>query len=252
MPDGPVNTRYMPEIIHVLDHKVRLVQPDNGFRTSFDSVMLAAACPVKSQQIVVELGAGVGGALFCTAYRVPNATYVGIEIEKIYYDLAIQNLELNDFCASISFVHSDFQKFDPAEGRPYADHVILNPPFFDEGDFTSSPDHLKAQARELKDISIEDWLKAAHRLVKSNGTITIIFPTFGLDRILSFLHKKCGAIEVIPLWSRAGQPSKRVIIRAVKDRQTPLTLRPGVVIHEENGSYTHEADMILRDGAPIL
>jgi tRNA1(Val) A37 N6-methylase TrmN6 len=241
----------MPEEIHVLDHKVRLLQPDHGFRTSFDSVMLAAACPVKHGQIVLELGAGVGGALFCVAYRVPDATYVGVEIEQIYYDLAMQNIALNDAAERVSFIHSDLHDFDPNNGKPFADHIIMNPPFFDDEEFTSSPNALKAQARELKTTEIEDWLKAAHRLVKSNGSITIIFPTFGLDRILSFLHKKFGAIEIIPIWSRAGQPSKRVIIRAIKDRQTPLKLCAGLVIHNDDGSYTHEADVILRDGAAI-
>ena len=241
----------MTEVFHVLDHNVRLLQPLDGFRTSFDSVMLGASCPVKHGQTVLELGAGVGGALFCTAYRVPDARYIGVEIDPVYYDLAVQNIALNQFCNDVSFVLSDFQDYNPMGGKPFADHIILNPPFFDEAEFTGSPNELKSQARELKTTTIEDWLKAAHRLVKSNGSITIIFPTFGLDRILAYLHKKFGAIEIIPIWSRVGQPSKRVIIRAIKDRQTPLTLHAGIVIHEEDGSYTREADMILRDGVAI-
>lgn len=242
----------MPELIHVLDHKVKLLQPDQGFRTSFDSVCLAAACPLKAGQRVVELGSGVGGALLAAAYRVPQAEFWGIEREEIYFNLALQNKELNDFEAHVNFIHMDFQNFDPMSGKAYADHIMMNPPFFEEGHFTTSPNALSSAARDLKDTEIKDWLKAAHRLLKSNGTLTIIFPSFGLDEILSFLHKKFGALEIIPLWSRVGVPAKRVIIRAVKDRKTPLILHAGIIIHEADGTYTHEADMILRDGKAIL
>jgi tRNA1(Val) A37 N6-methylase TrmN6 len=242
----------MAEIIHVLDHKVKLLQPDHGFRTSFDSVFLGAAVPLREEQIILDLGSGVGGALFCAAYRAPQAKYIGVEIEQIYFDLAVQNIALNDFANQVSFIHDDIQNFDPKDGKPYADHVMMNPPFFDEENFTNSPNILKSNARDLKSTNLEHWLKAAHRLLKSNGTLTMIFPTFGLDQIISFLNKKFGAIEIIPLWPRAGISAKRVLIRAIKDRHTPLVLRSGIIIHEADGSYTREADMILRDGYPII
>ena len=57
-----------------------------------------------------------------------------------------------------------------------------------------------------------------------------------------------GAIEIIPLWSRAGIEAKRVIIRAIKDRKTPARIHAGLVLHELDGSYTEAADAVLRDG----
>lgn len=242
----------MPELIHILDHKVKLLQPELGFRTSFDSVCLAASCPVKAGERLLDMGTGVGGALFATAFRVPEAHYTGIEIEKIYYDLALRNKELNNFTKNVEIIHVDFQNFDPADGKPYYDHIIMNPPFFDNAKFYGSPNPLASTARDLKETDIKDWLKAAHRLLKSNGTLTMIFPSFGLDEILSFLHKKFGAIEIIPLWSRVGEPAKRIIIRAIKDRKTPLIVRAGIIIHNVDGTYTKEADEILRDAQPIL
>jgi tRNA1(Val) A37 N6-methylase TrmN6 len=64
------------------------------------------------------------------------------------------------------------------------------------------------------------------------------------------LGRRFGAVEIIPLWPRQGEAAKRVIVRARKDRQTPCTLHPGLVLHEAGGSYTPETDGILRDMAP--
>ena len=50
---------------------------------------------------------------------------------------------------------------------------------------------------------------------------------------------------IFPLWSRAGDEAKRVIIRARKERYAPMVLKPGLVIHEEDGQYTDGAQKIL-------
>jgi tRNA1Val (adenine37-N6)-methyltransferase len=58
-----------PVEIFVLDKKVRLLQPAGGFRTSLDSVMLAAACPTGPGSRVLDMGCGVGGAAFFLFFR---------------------------------------------------------------------------------------------------------------------------------------------------------------------------------------
>src|SRR3989338_3807919 len=72
--------------ITVLGQKVRLLQPaDGGFRTSLDSVMLAAACPAKDGDHVLDLGCGVGGASFFLLYRLPTATLTAIPSHPTYF-----------------------------------------------------------------------------------------------------------------------------------------------------------------------
>jgi len=56
---------------------------------------------------------------------------------------------------------------------------------------------------------------------------------------------------VFPLWPKRGVAAKRVIVRARKGIRTPLALSPGLVLHEEDGTYTEQADAILR-GAPCI
>jgi tRNA1(Val) A37 N6-methylase TrmN6 len=248
-----VNARAEPEEITVLGQKVRLLQlAKGGFRTSLDSVMLAAACLAKPGDKVLDMGCGVGGASFCLLHRVPDITLTGVEWEQAYFELAVQNAQLNKCEKQTEFMCADIREFNPSS-KPIFDHIMVNPPYREAGDHTPSPDDIKAQAlgHQDEDLSLEDWITAAHRLVKSGGSFTIIYPTVGTDRIIRALGKKFGAIEIIPLWPREGEDSKRVIIRARKDRKTPCSLRAGLVLHKIDGSYTAEADSILRDGLTI-
>ena len=234
--------------IYVLDKKVRLLQPDGGFRTSLDSVMLAAAVPAKSGDTVLDAGCGVGGASFCLLWRVPDISLTGVDWHDDYVDLARHNNELNN--AHADFLSADIRNYQPEKTF---DLVMMNPPYFEAGKHTPSPDEARAKANghQDEDLTLDEWIKAAHRLVKSNGSITIIYPASGTDKIIKAMGKKFGAVEIIPLWQRAGQEARRVIIRAIKDRQTPARILPGLTLHKEDGSYTVEADAVLRNGNKI-
>lgn len=239
--------------IYVLGKKIRLLQlPEGGFRTSLDSVMVAAACPAKDGDHVLDAGCGVGGAGLCLLWRVKGAKLTGVEWQKVYIDLARQNAVLNNMAEYTNFVQADIRDVDMGP-KPLFNHVIMNPPYSELGTHTPSPDKIRAQAlgHQDDDLSLEDWIKAAHRLLKSRGSLTIIYPTAGTDKIIRAMGKKFGFIEIIPLWPRMGVPSKRVIIRARKGRLSPCQIHAGVVLHNEDGSYTSAADTILRDGAGL-
>lgn len=240
--------------ITVLGKKVRLLQmpAGTGFRTSLDSVMVAAACPAKTGDKVLDMGAGVGGATFCLLYRVPDIHVTGVEWERAYYDLALRNITLNNAHGKADFIHSDIRDFG-VEGKPIYHHIMVNPPFNEAGQHLPSSDEVKAKALGHldSDLTLEDWILAGYRLLKSGGSLTIIYPTSGTDKIIRAMGKKFGAIEIIPLWPRAGVDSKRVIIRAIKGRHTPCIIRAGLVLHEADGRYTVEADKVLRDGLGI-
>jgi tRNA1(Val) A37 N6-methylase TrmN6 len=255
-----------PEI-HVLGHKVRLLQAAEGFRTSLDSVMLAAACPAGPKSRVLDMGTGVGGAAFCLLWRVPECHVTGIDIQQSHVDLASANIPLNNSYGRAAFFCSDIR--DYKAGAPF-DHVMCNPPYLEAGTYTPSasperaialghfenppsPNPLPVGERALlqEAMSLEDWVKAGFQNLKSGGSLTIIHRADHTDKIIRAMGRKFGAVEIIPLYPKAGQGANRVIIRAVKNRKTHASIHPGLVLHDEKGAYTKDADAILRDGAAI-
>lgn len=238
-----------PEI-HVLDHKVRLLQAKDGFRTSMDSVFVAAACKAKDGNRVLDMGAGVGGATFCLAWRVAAAHVTGVEIQKSHADLAQQNIALNNADGRVEIVCADIRDYVP---NKKFDHVICNPPYLEAGHYTPSPSLERALAlgHHESEMTLLDWINAGYNNVKSGGTFTIIHRADMVDKIIKALGRRFGAVEIIPLYPRMGVDAKRVIVRAIKDRKSPAILNAGIIMHEEGGEYTKQANAILRDGQAI-
>lgn len=237
------------EEIFVLNKRVRLLQPPKGFRTSLDSVMLAAACPAKTGDHVLDMGTGVGGATFCLFKRV-GCQITGIELQSEYAELAIKNIPLNDADNKVAFIKSDIRDY---KSETLFDHIICNPPYFEAGGHTISPDALRAHAlgHQDEEMSVKDWIDAGFKNLKSGGSLTMIHQASMTDDIIQALGRRFGAVEIIPLWPHAGEAAKRVVIRARKDRQTPCTLHPGLILHRPEGGYTAETEAILRDMLPL-
>ncbi len=238
----------MSKIIHLLDKAVALQQPEGGFQTSIDAVLLAAACPVKAGQSVLDMGCGVGAAGLCVLQRAPDAELTGLEILAREADLARDNIQRNQRQGTI--VQADVNQWDTDDRF---DHIITNPPYLDAGHHLHSDDTAKAQAMGYvdTDMSLTQWVKAAHRLLKSRGSLTIVHRAEALGEIITALGKRFGAIEVIPLWPKETRTAKRVIVRAIKDRKSGTQIHPGLVLHCENGDYTDQAESILRRGAGL-
>ena len=233
-----------PEEIYVLNRRVRLLQPVEGFRTSLDSVMLAAACPAKKGETVLDMGCGVGGAGLCVLERVAGARMMGVEIQDDHVELAKQNAALNGMQDRAEFTAEDIRRYK----GPRFHHVICNPPYLEAGAHTASPSARKAKAHghQEKAMSVEMWLNAGFQHLKSGGSLTMIHRADQTDKIILGLGKRFGAVEIFPLWPRLGEAAKRVIIRARKDRKSPAILHAGLALHKANGDYTDAADDILR------
>ena len=79
----------------LLGGRVRLLQPKTGYRTAIDGVLLAAAVDNKVDDIVIDVGAGVGTASLCLQACRPAAKIIGLELHEGLVDLANQNARLN-------------------------------------------------------------------------------------------------------------------------------------------------------------
>ena len=108
---------------------IRIWQPKKGYRAGIDPILLAASVNVSAGQKVLDLGCGVGTASFAIGYRVKNVELYGIEIQKVFADLADLNSKENGIefqveCTNISNLSSNITSKN-------FDHVIANPPYFD-------------------------------------------------------------------------------------------------------------------------
>ena len=226
-----------------LDGRVKVAQPETGFRSGLDAVMLAAAVPALTEQTALELGAGAGTASLCLAARVPGLSIIGVEREEKLVGLARGNAAANR--ADCAFAAADIFAL-PAELKRDFDQVFANPPFHGEGQ--ASPDEARAAAL-MDGGRLGDWLKLGLQRTISGGFFTAILRADRLPEALAALPDK--GISVFPLWPREGSAPKRVIVQARKGSRSPFSLLPGLVLHREDGSWTNEADAVLRRGSAL-
>lgn len=227
-----------------LDGKVRVEQPVRGFRSGLDAVMLAAAIPARPGQTALELGAGAGTASLCLAARMPHVTITGVEIAGELAGLASRNAGVNGMAGRVNFTAADIFALPPELRRDF-DHVFANPPFH-EGRSPPDPD----RARALNDGGqLMNWLKLGLQRTVSGGYFTVILRADRLGEALAALP--VGGVSMLPLWPRAGEPAKRVLLQVRKGSGAAFTILPGLVLHDSSRTYTPEANAILRRGEAL-
>ncbi len=236
----------------LLGGAITVRQPREGFRVAIDTVLLAAAVPAEDGQSVLEPGAGVGAAALCLARRVPGCRVVGLERQADLVRLAGENARLNRLERRVDVMMGDLARPPPRLAPGAYDHVMMNPPFFETGT-TGRPDNeARAAARIEGEADLAAWIGFATAMLRRKGTLTLIHRTDRLADVLAALSGRGGEIVVFPLWARAGAgAARRVLIRARTGVATPLRLLGGMALHAGDGSYTPEAEAILRGGGPL-
>ncbi|HYD30916.1 MAG TPA: methyltransferase [Azospirillaceae bacterium] len=234
----------------LLGGRVRLAQPRRGYRAAVDPVLLAAAVPAQAGERVLDLGCGVGAAALCLAARVPGTSLVGLEMQSDLAELGRRNAADSGFGDRVAIMTGDLLR-PPALGS--FDRVMANPPYLRPGAHTAPPVDGRAMAHGEGEARLADWIAAARRLLKNKGWFTIIHRADRLDEIVALLHReRFGSLILFPLWPRAGEEARRVVVSARKGGRGPATLAAGLTLHGEGNAYTPRAEAVLRDAAPLL
>ena len=239
-----------PTLDGFLGGRLRLWQPRLGYRAGIDPVLLAAAVPARPGDRVLDLGCGVGAALFCLAARVPGIVATGVEVQPDYAALAVANAAENGIEARIAV--ADIGEL-PADLRQQSfDHVIANPPYFRTAARAAATD----PGREFAVSAAHppaDWAEVAVRRARPGGTVVMIVAVDQVPDLLAPLLAR-GAVDLHPLSAREGADASRAILRLRKGGRSGFRLRAASVLHRgdrhlsDEDSYLPEVSAILRDG----
>jgi tRNA1(Val) A37 N6-methylase TrmN6 len=236
-----------------LGGRLKILQPEKGYRAGIDAVFLAAAIPCAPGESLYEAGIGTGVAALCTVARNPEVHVTGIEVASRYAMLCEENAKRNGFGHNVRVIHADVKDAlrKDLSGMPSHgsfNHGFANPPYFEEGKMTPSPHLLKANAHAFGPDDLELWIKVLHTMVTLRGTVTIVHRPETLGKLLAAMEGRFGDICVAPLYARDGTAASRVIVQGVKGSKAPMQLLPGLVLHNAQSQFTPEAEAILRDG----
>jgi tRNA1(Val) A37 N6-methylase TrmN6 len=238
----------------VLGGRLRLQQPRSGHRAGHDAVLLAAVTPARPNDRVVDFGAGVGTAGLALARRVGGVDLVLVEIDPTLAELALHNAVANGIAAEtvVLDVTATAEAFAQAGlSAESIDVVLMNPPFNDGARHRASPDAARASAHVASPATLESWVHAARRVLKSGGMLTLIWRAEAIAEVLAALARGFGSLEILPVHGDAARPAIRVLVRAVKGGRAPTLLHPGLMLNNESAVPNKRAVEILAGEAVL-
>lgn len=232
----------------LLGGRVRLLQPRRGYRVAVDPLLLQAAVPARSGELVLDAGAGTGAAAICLAVRVPGCRVIAVERDPAMAELLRTNVARNRLEERIEVLEADVAEL-PARlrGRP-VHHAMTNPPHLDPARARAPQAQVHAFVETLP---LPAWLAATAAVLRPRGWLVVVHRAERWADLARALPDGFGDLRLFPLWPRAGRTfARRLLFAARRGVRSPAVLLSGLVLHDDGG-YTPEAEAVLRRGAAL-
>jgi tRNA1(Val) A37 N6-methylase TrmN6 len=245
-----------------LDGRLMLMQPARGYRAGIDAVFLAATAQPQEGRAglkILDAGSGVGTVGLLAACRL--CTLVDVHVTLIERNpelaaLAERNARQNDLAERTRVICADFlgsaADLEAAGvARESFDLILTNPPYHVDARGTQSDNAVKARAHAMGECDLDRWVRVMARLTRPGGEVVLVHKADALTEVLAALSPRFGALRVMPLYPRDGEPASRILVMGVKGSRALLTLLPGAPLHNDGNDFHPGARQILRDGAGL-
>ena len=236
----------------ILGGRLILRQPPRGaHRAGSDAVLLARLLIPAPGATLYDLVAATGAVGLVSARLSEVGRVVLVERDPDLAALARENASANGLDDRVAVIEADLlvsgtQRRAAGLQPDSADIVLTNPPFFEEGAHRPSPIPQKAAAHTFAAGGLDLWLRTCSDLLRPGGRLGMIHRADALPACLDALRGRFGDCAVRPVHGRAERPAIRVLIAAVKGSRAPLRLLPPLVLQDEAGRFTPEAEALHR------
>jgi tRNA1Val (adenine37-N6)-methyltransferase len=223
------------------DGRLRVKQFRKGYRFSIDSIILAHHIRLKPGENLLDLGTGCGIVALIAAFRSPDSTIIGVEIQPELADLARTNIKANGFQNRVEIWCRDMKGLSEKNLPQPVDWVVSNPPYHKHHAGRLNPNRQKAVARHEIEVTFKDIVKTAVRTLRTGGKFLTVYTA---DRsIEALLHMHLAGLEpkyCCMIHSGKTANAKMVLIKGIKGAQPGVVVTPPLTIYKEPGEYTQQ------------
>ena len=221
--------------------KLRVQQDPAGYRFSIDAILLASRARPRPKERVLDLGTGCGIIPLILAYRHPDITAFGIEIQKELALMAVSNVNANHLQNRITVLCRDMRELKPDVIDGPVDLVVCNPPYHTAKSGRINPDRQRAIARHELKINLADILQTTKRMLQPAGRFVTIYTAERMTDL--FVQMRAHGIEPKSMRTIHGQPTadaRLILVNGAKGAQPGIRLDPPLIIYDSKGGYTRE------------
>jgi tRNA1Val (adenine37-N6)-methyltransferase len=209
-----------------------------------DAVLVGAwtDIPLKAKNIL-DVGTGSGLIALMMAQR-SKAIVDAIDIDNGAFQQATINFNNVEWCERLHAFHTSFQNFN-AETK--YDVIISNPPFFENS--LKPLQQERSKARHNDHLTFTDLIVNAKRLLKNEGTISVIIPFEQKNNFVGIANRNNFHLKRITSVKGTQEAKfKRVLIESIFEPDIiPDLKQDELVIEQSRNQYTEEYKTLTKD-----
>ena len=223
-------------------NNLKIIQNPSMFSFSLDSVLLANFVKLNPTiNKILDIGCGNAPIPMILSTKT-NADIVGVEIQEKVADMAKRSVAYNHLEKQISIYCQDIKEYAKKTESDTYDVITCNPPFFKVTKNSHLNEKLyKTIARHEVALNLEDIFKIAKKLLKNNGTVSIVHRPERLVEIIDAMKQNNIEPKRMQLvYPHISQEANILLIEGTKNGKPGLTIEPPIYSHEDDGSYTKQ------------
>ena len=216
-------------------------QQRSAMKVGTDGVLVGAWASVRANgRTILDIGTGTGLIALMLAQRNPEAEVVAVEIDSESAAQARDNVAASLWSDRVTVEECAVQDF--VSDRKF-DLIVSNPPYF--VDSQKCPDGSRNTARHTDTLSFSELMKAAERLLASDGRFAVIVPSEAAMSVVAagnlHLVRRCD------VHTKPNAQPKRVMLE-FSPRFEGAAIREELTIGDgTNGGYSPEYVALTRD-----
>ena len=230
----------------ILNGRLRLIQPRNGYRFAVDAILLGRFIHPRPGARVLELGAGCGVISIMAAALYAPREVVAIEIQPELASLIDRNAGLNNLDDGARRRCRSSRGAIAGLDQASFDLVIANPPYRTQGSGRRSPVAGRDLARAEGGGALHDFVAAASRYLKHGGKAAFVFAAARTAELISELRtQRLEPKRLRMVHPRLEMPATTVLVEARKGGGVELEVQPPLILYASKGVYSQEAAAML-------
>lgn len=169
---------------------------------------------------------------------------IGVEVQTEVAEMAKRSIVLNKLEDKCKIINSNVKDIDKILKCNYFDVVVTNPPYKKMQTGKVNENEKKLISRHEIKASLEDFIRASNKMLKSKGELYMVHRPDRLVDIMEALRKyKLEPKEIRFVHPNKDKAPNMILIKAVKNAKPFLKVLEPLYVYNLDGSYT---DDILR------
>ena len=235
----------MSEFVTFLTEDYKVLQDDDGYLFSADSVLLANLAKIGKDDTVLDLGSGSGVMSILVSVKKGAKKVVGVEIDSCTAEMSRRSVKMNSLDDKIEIVTGDVKNVKALLTAGSFDKAICNPPYFG-GDDGLEKTSQRAVARKQGDCTLNDFVFAASYALKNGGDFFIVYKADRLVELVTTLHQNgLEPKHITYVYPKLSKGVDTVIISAKKGGKLGLQSST-LILMDEEGKYTEKVKELYR------